>query len=369
MKKACIITFHASHNYGSALQAYALQTTIKKLGLECEILNFRTERQRDLYNVFTKRRGIKYIFKNASHLLRYRSLKKKYNLFEEFIAKHLCLGNREYTCLEELTDNPPDYDYYISGSDQIWNPIPADFDWAYYLPFVRRGIKISYAASFGPVGSITDSEVGEKIGTYIKQYDYVSVREARSKEIADRLAGCDAQIVLDPTLLLGKSDWEELIEGQPEIKNEYILFYTLFADREMIKIVSQISKKLKLPVIVTNFSNQYDVFTPFNMKLATGPIEFINLIKNAKLVCTSSFHGTVFSIIFQKPFYAIRGMNDKRISTLLSVVGLEDRALNISNLKEKIDNVYDIDFSKAQSSLEDKRERSLRFIRKSLNLE
>ena len=136
MKKVGIITFHAAHNYGSNLQAYALQNVISDIGLDCEIINFRTERQKDQYRPITKRKGLKYLIKNAYFLLNYKSRKEKYNRFEEFINSKLRLSQTEYNSLEDLMTKKPIYDYYISGSDQIWNTAPNDADDAYFLPFV-----------------------------------------------------------------------------------------------------------------------------------------------------------------------------------------------------------------------------------------
>ncbi len=368
MKKAGIITFHASHNYGSVLQTYALQTKINELGFECEIINFRTNRQKDIYSLFTKRKGLRYILKNAAHMVFYRDLRKKHDRFENFIINNLNISLQKYENFEQIMQDPPLYDFYISGSDQIWNPIPADFDWAYYLPFVRTGKRIAYAPSFGPIGKIEDINIKRYVGDYIKNYDYISVREEHSKKIADSLANCNAKIVLDPTLLLNNMHWQTLTKDSTNLYPEYILFYTLFADREMIEIVSEISKKLQLPVIITNLTNQYDFFAPFKKQLNTGPNEFLSLIRKANLVCTSSFHGTIFSIIFKRPFLAIRGIRDKRISSLLKLTKLENRTIDLANAKEKINIAYEIDYSNALKSIKLEQQKSLLFLRNALRI-
>ena len=140
MKKTVgVMTFHAAHNYGSSLQAYALKTVIQNLGLDCEIINFRTEKQKDQYAPLTKRKGIKYLVKNTYFLLNYKNRKKKHERFESFITKYLIHNQLEYSSLDMLYEIQPDYDYYVSGSDQVWNPIPRDADKAYFLPFVKNG--------------------------------------------------------------------------------------------------------------------------------------------------------------------------------------------------------------------------------------
>lgn len=155
MKKVGTITFHAAHNYGSVLQAYALKKVINDLGFENEIINFRTDRQKDQYTPLTKRKGLKYMVKNSYFLLHYASRKRKYLKFEDFINRYLISSNQKvYSSMQELIENPPEYDCYISGSDQIWNTVPNDADMSYFLPFVKHTIKIAYAPSFGQVGNI-----------------------------------------------------------------------------------------------------------------------------------------------------------------------------------------------------------------------
>lgn len=366
MDKVGIITFHASHNYGSALQAYALQKTVNRLGLKCEIINFRTDRQKDIYSVFTKRKGFRYVVKNLSHLLYFQPLTQKHDRFEEFMKEFFRLSENEYTSLEQLMENPPEYDYYISGSDQIWNPAPADFDWAFYLPFVKKGKKTSYAASFGPTGEINNEQIIKRIREYVDKYSSISVREQRSKEIVETYTRHRAQIVLDPTLLLSSSEWDALAE-EPDIKGKYILFYTLFASREMMNIAKEAQRKLGLPVIVTVFSNQFDVFNTFDKQYSVGPREFLGLIKNAELIITSSFHGTVFSIKYQRPFYSINGLKDERIRSLLKATGLERRFINAYNMDQKINESFEIDFYGATENLETYCKDSLEYLRVALD--
>lgn len=343
-KKTATITFHASHNYGSNLQAYALQQVIKKMGYENEIINLRTERQKDLYTVFTKRKGLKYLFKNLSHLIYYYPLRRAYRKFEEFINNKLIV-TKEYATENDLIQANLDYDIYIAGSDQIWNPIPADFDWSYYLTFVKKGRKISYAPSFGQLSSLGDESIQKRITNALNGFDAISVREDGAANNIKLLTNIKPQVVLDPTLLITKESWLDLIKDNERlIKGDYIFFYTLFANPERLNIVKRISKKLDLPVVTSNFSNQYDVFNPFIKCYDAGPLDFLTLIRDAKLVVVSSFHGTVFSTVLNVPFFAIDGINDARISTLLKTVGLEDRSINLNNVESKCEQAYNVDF-------------------------
>lgn len=360
--KAGILTYHAAHNYGSNLQAYALQKTISKLGVDCEIINFRTERQKDQYAPLTKRKGFKYVLKNMYFLLNYKNRKEKYLLFERFIDEKLVKSKEEYTTLEELNERTPVYDYYISGSDQIWNTKPNDFDMAYYLPFVKQGKKIAYAPSFGPIGEIDRSD---EIKKCLEKYDFISVREENGVQLVRKMIGECPKIVLDPTLLLNKEEWNEII-GEPIVKDKYIFFYTLFANKEMIEMCKMISRKMQLPIIISNISNQYEVFSRFVKKTKTGPLEFLSLIKNAELVLTSSFHGTVFSVLLEKDFFAINGMEDKRISTLLSGLNLEERSISKEEIEKKYYVIHDINYIEVNKKLENMRTESYAFLKKAL---
>lgn len=154
-KKVGIITFHGAHNYGSCLQAYALLNTINSMGYDAEIINFRTDNQKDQYSPLTKRKGVKYFLKNCYFFFHLKSRKKKYELFETFISQYLVMGQREYKTLEELECETFPYDYFICGSDQIWNTNPSDANDAYFLPFVKNSkVRIAYAPSFGAIKEI-----------------------------------------------------------------------------------------------------------------------------------------------------------------------------------------------------------------------
>ena len=369
MKKTATITFHAAHNYGSNLQAFALQQILLSFGCKNEIINLRTLRQKDAYNVFTKRRGLKYILKNLSHLLYYKSLKTAHQRFEDFINNKLLL-TQEFKSCDELSQADFDFDYYIAGSDQIWNPIPSDFDWAYYLAFVRKGKKISYAPSFGQLASVGDETTTKRIASELVNFDAISVREQGAAENVRNLIGLNPKIVLDPTLLIPKNQWLDLVKDKGRIiDGDYIFFYTLFADKERLNIVKEISRKLNIPIVTSNFSNQYDVFNPFIKCYDAGPLEFLTLIRDAKLVVVSSFHGTVFSILLNTPFFAIKGMQDARIRTLLETVGLEDR--NISSVEDvsvKCKNAFDIDFEGVNNTISVVKEDSIDYLKGSIGI-
>ena len=362
-KQVGIITFHAAHNYGSSLQAYAIKKVYNNLGAECEIINFRTPIQKDQYAPLTKRKGFKYLLKNAFFLLTLPVRKRKYFNFEEFISKYLLTDGKEYSSLEQLMIEPPEYDLYVCGSDQIWNTAPRDASMAYFLPFAN-GKKVSYAPSFGQIGEIKHKD---EIAEYLNSFDMISVREQRGKELVRALTDRDVPILVDPTLLLNKEEWDELSNFKP-IDGKYIFFYSLFSTKAMIKEVKEIARKLGLKVVVSNISNQNDLFTGFAQQCDAGPKEFLGLIKNAELVVTSSFHGSVFSIIFGKPLLVYEGMKDKRISTLLKTVKLEECAFKCGEGAQKASSALSRDMSSAREYIETEKKRSFEYILNTLEL-
>ena len=364
--KTATITFHASHNYGSNLQAYALQYVIQSMGYENEILNFRTPIQKDLYRVIRHNLTFRSAIKNLLHLLYYKSLKNAEEKYESFIHNNLNITN-EYTSEDDLKAAKLEYDVYIAGSDQIWNPIPRDFDWAYFLSFVHKGKKMSYAPSFGQLSSLGNSDIQNRIANLLRQFDFISVRDKGTADNVKKLIGIAPPIVLDPTLLLDKNQWISLIANKKKlIEGNYIYFYSLVATPERMNIIKRVAKTTGLPVVVSYFSNQYDVFNPFIKCYDAGPLDFLTLIRDAKLVVSSSFHCTVFSILLNVPFFAIDGMTDARIRTLLTTTGLENREITLANVEKKSMETFDIDFDRVNQCIEKARKPSFEFLKKSL---
>lgn len=360
--KSLTITFHASHNHGSMLQAFALQQILTELVGENEILNFRTERQEKMMRVVSGRKGLGPFLKDLSHIVFYSQFKKRHSYFEGFISEYLKTTQKVYRTLEELRKAELEYNLYIAGSDQIWNPRPEDFDWAYYLPFVH-GRKISYAASMGPKGLLKDEEE-KKIKKYLGDYFSISVREKGTKDVIEKMGiNLPVSINVDPVFLLKADDWRNKLSISQTQSCKYIFFYTLFADREMIKMVKMISRKTGLPVITPYFSNVYDLFTPFKKSIASGPIEFLSMLANAELVVTSSFHGTAFSTIFHKKLISLRGLDDNRIGNLLRLAGLEK--CSISSVDD-IDNVLSdnvIDWAYVDHVIDIERRKSFEYLK------
>ena len=361
-----LISFHAAYNFGSVLQAYALQKIIKKISIEnnysidCKIINYRTDLQKEMYGVFQKNSSIKNILKNLLKLPYVGAYKRKNIKFEEFIETQLDLTEEIglEKCFVELSKQ---FDCIISGSDQIWNVRAADFSYVYLLDGYH-GKKISYAASLGPLRIDWRQYNREKFGLLINEYKCISVREEGSVDNLQGIVKTKPIIHLDPTLLLCKQQWENISSGANYNNGNYILLYCLEPTRLQLKIARDISKKLKLPIVVLRYNNKYDYINGFVKKYDSGPADFISYISHAKLVLTTSFHGTAFSINLHKPFFVIDGMKDNRIKSLLELVELSERSIEQLDYNDKIMNAFDIDYKKVTFFLESEVAKSKQYL-------
>lgn len=370
-KKVGIITFHAAHNYGSMLQSYALQQVVTQLGYDCEIINLRTKIQKKYYTPAHKG-GKSFIERSAKRIglaIYKKKLLEKHRLFEYFLENDYTLSEHEYSSLEELCENPPDYDFYISGSDQIWNTACTDFDWSYYLPFVKEGKRIAYAPSMGQRAtqdfSKHDKTCFEK---YLSNYDFISTREEDTAMVIEDVLKVTPEITLDPTLLLDSSEWKKKFNSAPIIKGDYIFYYVPRIDTKVLNLTRRIAKKTKLPIVTSIMhSSKFAIFYPdFQKEIAVGPWEFLNLCINAKLLCGRSYHLNVFAIIFNIPFYAINGLKVNRTKRLLDWTNLTDRTISIDDFEQKIDAAFEVDFSDANRKINEQKTKSLKFLKHAL---
>ena len=357
--KTATLTFHGSHNYGSMLQAYALQQVMTEVFGDNEIINFRSRRQKRMMRVISLRFKLGPILKDLTHLLYYTSLEAKYRLFEKFISEKLKLSKKEIP--EVGVSDFDGYDLVCCGSDQIWNPWPEDFDLAYLLPLKLGSKKISYAASMGP-GRNDWPDIIDRYPKLLQDFDKISVREQGTKSSVEKLSGRDDVLInCDPVFLLKKDKWIELIDTKPIIEGDYIFLYTLYANPLIIDCAKALKKKYGLPIIISNYTNIHDLFSRFRKHLKSGPLEFLNLLYNAKMVVTSSFHGTAFSTILNKPFVTVNGINDNRILNLLHLTNLESRSVASADDIDYIE--WDLDFATANQAIELERQKAFDYLK------
>ena len=350
MKKIGILTLNGNNNFGNKLQNYALKFYLEKYNYRVETIWF--------YNNLKSR--ISPIIK------KFFPAKKSYkreNIFENFTKKYL---NRKYyhNC---MIDNY--YDKFIVGSDQVWNyefsGVKKDFD-RFCLNFSNKEKNISYAASIGT--EKISSEFKDKFKNNLKNIKYISVREKQAEEELKKITKRDdIKTLIDPTMLLEAEDWERILKKPKQLNNcqKYILNYFLgdLSDEKKSEI-ERIAKENNCAII-----NVLDKSDPLYI---TGPEEFLYLEKNAFLICTDSFHSSVFAILFNRPFIVFEreskgcsSMNS-RIETLLTKFKLENRKYNGKKITNKI---LEHDYKDAYKILEKERKKSEEFLKKALDIE
>lgn len=368
--KIATITFNHAHNHGSMLQTYALQRFVCNLGVKSgvdvdyKIIDYDTDKQRELYAVLKKGFSFKSIIKNCIAFLYITDLKRRHLKFEQFLKDYCCLTHR-YRNPEELKADIPEADVYISGSDQLWNVRASDFSIVYYLSFVKSGKRISYAASFGPL-KIDWAKYG--IRTYsllLRKYMSISTRETGSADNVEQLLGKRPEVHVDPTFLLTVDEWRTVQSNANYKDGKYILLYCLEPSQRQLKMAKVISNKLGFPIVVLRYNNRNDWFNSFVHKYDAGPRDFLSYIDHAAMVLSSSFHGTAFSLIYHKPFYVFDGLKDNRISSVLARIGLEDRSIDSIKDIEKVE-IRPLDDKLIEKFIIEERQRSVIYLNKAI---
>ena len=332
MKKVGIITIHNSPNYGACLQSYALYRYIQQQGNDVEIIDLHRPVAYEDYipskkyvcSRPVKRSLLSKIKGNGKSLIGIKpkspslysplAIKK----FEEFNS--VIKLSQPYRSIEELYANPPLYDLYISGSDQLWNPTQAYCLEPYFLTFVPKGQgkKISYATSVG----ITDLRDNEKkdFAKWLSLYADISVREYQAQSLLQGLlADKKVNQVADPTFLLDPKDWKDMAVRPKQSK--YVLMFTLQHRPEILEYCLQLSKQSGLPLIELG-QVQPDVLDgSYTAVKDAGPKEFLGYIENAELIITDSFHCTVFSLIMgTNNFYTYIAPTNQRGSRIIDLL-------------------------------------------------
>lgn len=373
MKRVLILTQPLHNNYGGLLQAYALQKVVKGFGLEVVTNKVKLKAER----IFTIKHILNYCISKAKRvaktLLGY-SIKtpKKMQIISQytslFISKFITTEN-----VDKITEKVAnDFDIFIVGSDQVfrrrWSNVTQ-----YFLKDLRERndkIKIAYAASFG-----TDdlSEWSEKEISLCKslapKFKAISVREDSGVEIFKKYFDTNAELVLDPTLLLEKDDYIDSIDSEDSIiKSNILMCYVLDKTPEKTQIINHIKDKMGLSVLEVMPEEIFNKHTKDITKCIFPSVsKWLAGFRDAQFVVTDSFHGTVFSIIFNKPFICIankmRGLS--RFTSLLKIFGLEERLVcSTDGLSELL--LKSIDFEKVNAVKQEWRKKSLNFLKDNL---
>lgn len=377
-------------NFGSALQTYATQYTLEKLGYETGIFEIKGVHRGIMMKKLWYYAGrlfdpeeTKYLYANLTSRSRKQmsastdqfaqDMKVRHHMYQDFNKK----WNKMLPTVKGwkgLRKQASEMDVVVVGSDQLWRP--SNIVGSYYtLEFVPDNVKkIAFSTSFGV--SELPSRLHKHANRFLSRIDYISVREDSGIEIVKRESGRDAKVVCDPTMMLTAEDWMHIQDEKPFAEGKYILMYLMGDNPEQREFVKKLSNATGCRIIgllhgATYISYDEEIADekPYNV----GPSEFVNLIRNAQYVCTDSFHCCVFSILNSTKFFAFRRFPDgskfsanDRLYTLLKFTGLESRMLN--GTEDVIQCINDaINFHDVLERVAQRRKESMDYLVNALN--
>lgn len=362
--KTGTITYHRAVNYGAVLQTFALQKVLDKLDVDNEVIDYRADYIEWIYKPFCMRdrKNLRDFFK----ILRGAPIKnKKRNQFFKFIKNNIRVSQKAYT-KETLDEANNIYDLFIAGSDQVFNLDCSNYDTNYLLDFVKEdNKKTSYAASFG-----FDEMPKEDVKEYkrlLSGFNNISVREAQGVKIVEKAINKEAIEVLDPTLLISAEEWNQFVGKTENDKKGYILIYALLPSKTLIEFANKLQELTGLEMVFVKDSLTKEGHNILNKNVKylkdVEPFEFVKLISNAEYVITNSFHGTAFSINFNKKFFtellAPETKVNSRLENILDMLNLRDRQLvNLDSIT-----LDEVDYEKVNKILDERRNKSVDYLK------
>ena len=349
MKNVGILTFHKSINYGSVLQAWALSKVLSDY--ETYVIDYEPDAYNSMYGLLSDKRSIKY---NINRLFNCVAIKHQVKYFSSFRNSHLHC-TKAYNSKSLNSTALDAFDVVVTGSDQIWNIRAKDADNAYFIPFSTKARKIAYACSVNTT-DFSEERCDVKLKSYILDYDFISIREVSGAGKVSKFINNQKKVytMLDPTLLNTKEEFDA-ITSKRIIQKPYIFLYNVWSGMNAVNAAKEISRIMGLPVytaMINTGKKQIIKIEMFGINVETvhtAPEDFLSLIKYSEMVVTDSFHGTAFSLIFEKKFVCINDKkangqlkNDERIINILGIVDLMDRYITIDdipnfNFKKEID--------------------------------
>ncbi len=382
--KIGVITIEQVGNFGAELQCYATQKVLQNIGCDAEIIDYcyykdyryKDSKMSEPFVPMTFRERIFYVVKYrivnrfVDNVLVFfnSSIARRNKRFSAFHAENTKMSKR-YMSMPELYEASMDYDVFVTGSDQVWNPSAHSSIEPYFLTFAPENAKkISFAASFGV--SDIDSNLRERYKDYLSRYDIISVREQNACNIVKQLVDKDVECVLDPTLLLTKDEWMKVAKQYDNIPERYVLVYTLFESPAIFNLAKRIAREKGISVLRiakrAYFVSRIDGIRNIS---DAGPAEFITLIAGADYVVTDSFHGTAFSVNLGIPFSVVvssKKKNNSRMVSLLDVVGLGKHLITDDCDIESVEYEVSIDIKVVNQTVEAARNKSIDFLKRAI---
>ena len=326
--KVGILTFPNSVSYGACLQMTALQNTVRRMGHEVEIINYHNAFMRAEKHTDKGRHPLKRALQRRVRMLLHHRLYTRFRRFEE---QHVVrYPAHAFTDPHRLIEVGQRYDAVICGSDQVWSPYITDTDISYFLDFCHDATKrVAYAPSFGVEKFPEGFE--QRIAPDLQQFHALSAREWPGKELVERLTGRETTLVVDPTWLVDAADWAAMEQPHPAATGDYVLYFVVNRSKELLRRCKAFAKSqgLKLVMVGGNpvsAAKNKDPMLSYAMDV--GPEQWLYLIHHAKHVFTNSFHGTAFSVLFERDLYVqIPGHNGSRLRQVLESFGMEHRTV------------------------------------------
>lgn len=377
MRKIGIITINDYKNYGNRLQNYAVQEVIKELGFTVETIVNTTSHLREKEKVSNIKKAVYALKNNPIWDVVYKIYKKKYReKYNTQIVKAYELKKERLICFTDRyikeskftisdTNIPKNelstYDYFVVGSDQVWNPNFERFSHIDFLTFAPRFKRIAYAASFGI--EELPAELNDNFKEWLLGMNYISTREEAGQKLIQELTNIDSTVLVDPTLMLSKEQWKSISKvSEHKPTNKYILTYFLGDTTiERIRFIKQCSKEYNCEII--NLSSIFDLAL-----YSIDPSEFIDFFNSACIICTDSYHGIIFSILFEKPFIVFErldGSMSSRVDTLLNKFNFDGR--RFEHIKKNND-ILNISFLQVPNIISSERRKALEYLKKALNV-
>lgn len=313
-----LLTFQDTNNFGACLQAVALYSHIKKLGHDIEIINYHNE---TIYNNEVLSLRPRFSLKGiATWILRDRKFKKRYKILRKEFNSKVKLSERKYT-KSDIANCNNKYQTLLIGSDQVWCLTLTGYDYSYFLDFADKNKhKISFSSSISNEIAFKNDKHAQNL---ISKFDHVSVREKSAKKLILELTGQSADWVCDPTMLYDAEGWDNLLDVKNHIKNseDYVFIYFVDPNKKIYKDALAFAKQNNCKVLycgITPFRRGIKSIIPSTMS------EWVSLIKNAKALFTSSYHGLLFGLYYKKPLLYYNREPKSRMQSIINLCGIEN---------------------------------------------
>lgn len=382
MKKIAVCVCYRTRNFGSMLQSYATLLKLEEQNVDYEIVRYQKKitplfiirslpRLLNRFLWSDKILVIQKKIKMGFHPEERRNNEIRNRIFDDFRDRVFVRLSPVYHGYDELAEQSKKYSAGLVGSDQLWSPSGTASNF-YNLRFLSDPVpKISYASSFG-VSKLPFYQV-KRTKAYLERFDFISVREMAGQQIVRELTGLQVPVVLDPTLLFDGGQWNRFLPDEPSDRGPYLFAYFLGPNPHHRQAVERAGKALGLKIVALHHLDQYvpaDEGFGDEAPYRVGPHEFLNLIRHASYVCTDSFHGSAFSILYHKQFVVFNRYSDhaavsknSRIDSLLDSLGLQSRRCRLDVGREITE---PIDYDSVDARLEKLRKASLDYLDRAL---